>query len=107
MPRKKADPSQSRTAAQAAWEFRLYIAGHTPKSVEAVTNLKQICDRHLAGKYTIQIVDLATTPQLGREDHILAIPTLVRRHPQPVKKIIGDLSDTDGVLVGLDIGAVS
>ena len=85
------------------WELRLYIAGHTPKSIEAITNLKRICDRSLAGKYKIEIIDLLQNPQLARGDQILAIPTLVRRLPQPVKKIIGDLSDTERVLVGLDI----
>ena len=75
----------------------------TPKSIEAITNLKRICDRSLAGKYKIEIIDLLQNPQLARGDQILAIPTLVRRLPQPVKKIIGDLSDTERVLVGLDI----
>jgi circadian clock protein KaiB len=84
----------------------LYIAGHTPKSVEAFTNLKKICEEHLAGKYIIEIVDLLETPQLARGDHILAIPTLVRRLPEPVRKIIGDLSNTERVLVGLNIRPV-
>jgi circadian clock protein KaiB len=85
------------------WELRLYIAGHTPKSIEAITNLKRICDQNLAGQYKIEIIDLVQNPQLGRRDQILAIPTLVRKLPGPVKKIIGDLSDTERVLVGLDI----
>lgn len=84
----------------------MYIAGHTPKSVEAFTNLKKICEEHLAGKYIIEIVDLLETPQLARGDHILAIPTLVRRLPEPVRKIIGDLSNTERVLVGLNIRPV-
>ena len=87
----------------AAVHSRRYIAGHTPKSIEAITNLKRICDQSLAGKYKIEIIDLLKDPQLARGDQILAIPTLVRRLPEPVKKIIGDLSDTERVLVGLDI----
>jgi circadian clock protein KaiB len=85
------------------WELRLYIAGYTPKSIEAITNLKRICDQSLAGQYKIEIVDLLQNPQLARGDQILAIPTLVRKLPQPVKRIIGDLSDSERVLVGLDI----
>jgi circadian clock protein KaiB len=85
------------------WELRLYIAGHTPKSIEAFANLTKFCEEHLAGKYKIKIIDLLKTPQLARGDQILAIPTLVRRLPKPVKKIIGDLSNTERVLVGLNI----
>jgi len=88
---------------QSIWELRLYIAGQTPKSLEAFSNLKKICDTHLAGKYWIEIVDLLKNPLLARRDQILAIPTLVRRLPAPVKRIIGDLSNTERVLVGLDI----
>jgi circadian clock protein KaiB len=83
------------------WELRLYVAGQTPKSVAAFTNLKRICECHLAGKYRIEIVDLLKNPGLASGDHILAIPTLVRRLPAPVTKIIGDLSNTERVLVGL------
>jgi circadian clock protein KaiB len=85
------------------WELRLYVAGITPKSIEAFANLKKICEEHLAGKYHIEVVDLMESPKLARGDQILAIPTLVRRLPPPLKKIIGDLSDTERVLVGLDL----
>jgi circadian clock protein KaiB len=85
------------------WELRLYVAGQTPKSMAAFANLKRICDEHMAGKYHIEIVDLLKDPALARGDQILAIPTLVRRLPQPIRKIIGDLSNTERVLVGLDV----
>lgn len=85
------------------WELRLYVAGQTPKSIQAFANLKRICEEHLKGKYKIEIVDLLENPKLARGDQILAIPTLVRKLPPPVRKIIGDLSDTERVLVGLDI----
>ena len=84
-------------------ELRLYIAGQTPKSLTALTNLKRICESHLTGKYRIEVIDLVKTPQLARGDQILAIPTLVRNLPTPVRKIIGDLSNTERVLVGLDL----
>jgi circadian clock protein KaiB len=104
MARKRSRKSQSHArVSEPTWELRLYIAGHTPKSIEAITNLKRICDQNLAGKYKIEIIDLLQNPQLAHGDQILAIPTLVRRLPEPVKKIIGDLSDTERVLVGLDI----
>jgi circadian clock protein KaiB len=85
------------------WELRLYVAGQTPKSLQAFSNLKKICEEHLKGKYTIEIIDLIENPKLSRGDQILAIPTLVRKLPQPIRKIIGDLSDTEKVLVGLDV----
>ncbi len=85
------------------WQLRLYVAGMTPKSLAAFANLRRICEEYLEGKYSIQVIDLMVNPQLAKGDQILAIPTLVRRLPEPVKKIIGDLSDTDRVLVGLDI----
>jgi circadian clock protein KaiB len=81
----------------------LYVAGQTPKSIAAFANLKGICDEHLAGKYRIEIIDLLTNPTLAKGDQILAIPTLVRRLPPPVKKLIGDLANTERVLIGLDI----
>jgi circadian clock protein KaiB len=84
-------------------ELRLYVAGQTPKSVTALTNLKSFCEEHLAGKYRIEVIDLLEHPQLARGDQILAIPTLVRRLPEPIRKIIGDLSNTERVLVGLDL----
>jgi circadian clock protein KaiB len=85
------------------WELRLYVAGVTPRSVEAFSNLKKICEEHLAGKYHIEVIDLMENPRLARGDQILAIPTLVRELPPPIKKIIGDLSDTERVLVGLNL----
>jgi circadian clock protein KaiB len=85
------------------FELRLYVAGQTPKAVRAFANLRKICDDHLAGRYHIEVIDLLEDPQLGRGDQILALPTLVRRLPSPIKKIIGDLSNTERVLVGLDI----
>ena len=85
------------------WDLRLYVAGQTPKSVTALQNLKRLCEEHLAGHYRIEIVDLMKNPQLARGDQILAIPTLVRKLPEPMRKIIGDLSQTERVLVGLDV----
>lgn len=85
------------------YQLRLYVAGQTPKSVKAFANLKRICEEHLAGRYTIEVIDLLRKPQLAQGDQILAIPTLVRHLPEPIKKIIGDLSNTDRVLVGLDL----
>jgi circadian clock protein KaiB len=89
-----------------AWALRLYVAGQTPKCMTAFANLKTICEEHLAGKYHIEIIDLLKDPKLAQGDQILAIPTLVRKLPQPVRKIIGDLSNTERVLVGLDIRPV-
>jgi circadian clock protein KaiB len=85
------------------FDLRLYVAGQTPKAVRAFANLRRICDEHLAGRYRIEIIDLVDNPALGRGDQILALPTLVRRLPYPIKKIVGDLSNTDRVLVGLDL----
>jgi circadian clock protein KaiB len=84
-------------------ELRLYVAGQTPKSLEALTNLKKICAEHLAGQYKLHVIDLIKTPQLAQNDQILAIPTLVRKLPEPIRKIIGDLSDRKRVLVGLNL----
>ena len=86
-----------------AFQLRLYIAGHTAKSVAAFANLQRICETHLAGQYSIEVIDLRETPQLAAGDQILAIPTVVRRLPEPIKKIIGDLSNEERVLVGLDV----
>ena len=83
--------------------LRLYVAGQTPKCIRAFANLKRICDEYLAGRYHIEMVDLLVNPQLARGDQIFAVPTLVRRLPEPIKKIIGDLSNTERVLVGLDL----
>ena len=85
------------------WELRLYVAGQTPKSIAAFANLKKICEEHLAGQYHIEVIDLIKKPQLASGDQILAIPTLVRKLPSPIRKIIGDLSDTERVLVGLNL----
>jgi circadian clock protein KaiB len=90
-------------ATNAILELRLYVAGQTPKSLVALKNLKKICEDHLQGRYRLHVIDLVKTPQLAQDDQILAIPTLVRNLPQPIRKIIGDLSDTQRVLVGLDI----
>lgn len=85
------------------YNLRLYVAGQTPKSLTAIANLKLICEEHLAGRYTIEVIDLLVSPQLAEGDQILALPTLVRRLPPPIKRVIGTLSDTERVLVGLDI----
>lgn len=85
------------------WILRLYVAGQTPKCIAAFNNLKKICEEQLKGKYQIEVIDLIENPQLSRDDQILAVPTLVRKLPVPVRKIIGDLSNTERVLVGLDI----
>src|SRR5215207_2501106 len=87
----------------ARWNLRLYVAGQTPRSMTAFQNLKNICEEYLKGQYHIEVVDLMENPTLARGDQILAVPTLVRKLPQPIRKIIGDLSDTERVLVGLDI----
>ncbi len=87
----------------AEWDLRLYVAGQTPHSLAAVANLRKICEEHLAGKYHIEVVDLLVHPQLSRDDQIIALPTLVRKLPPPLRKIIGDLSDTERVLVGLQL----
>jgi circadian clock protein KaiB len=85
------------------WQLRLYVAGQTPKSLLAFANLKKICEEHMAGQYRIEVIDLFENPQLAKGDQIFAIPTLVRQLPPPLKKIIGDLSNTERVLIGLDI----
>lgn len=86
-----------------AWELRLYVAGQTAKSIRAFSNLKKICEAHIPGKYNIEVVDLVKNPTLAKGDQILAIPTLVRKLPKPIRKILGDLSNTERVLVGLDL----
>jgi len=85
------------------WLLRLYIAGQTPKSLAAISNLHRICEQHLAGKFEIEVIDLLRNPELAEADKIIAIPTLVRKLPEPLRKIIGDLSDTDKTLVGLQL----
>lgn len=85
------------------WELRLYVAGKTPRSLAALANLKRYCEEHLRGKYSIEVIDLLVQPQLAEGDQILAIPTLVKKVPEPIRKIIGDLSNEEKVLVGLDL----
>ncbi|HUP60913.1 MAG TPA: circadian clock KaiB family protein [Thermoanaerobaculia bacterium] len=92
-------------AEDGVWELRLYVAGQTPKSVMAFANLDRICKEYLAGRYRIEVIDLTQTPQLAVGDQIVAIPTVMRRLPLPVRKIIGDLSNTERVLIGLDLRA--
>jgi len=87
----------------AEWQLLLYIAGQTPKSIKALQNIKKYAEEHLAGKYSIEIIDLLKSPQLAEGDQILAVPTLVRKFPEPIRKIIGDLSNEERVLVGLNI----
>lgn len=90
-------------ATEQLWELRLYTAGQTPKSVLAFNNLKRICEEYMPGRYQIEVIDLLRNPRLAKEDQIVAIPTLVRKLPQPLRKIIGDLSDTERTLVGLQL----
>ena len=85
------------------WNLRLYTAGQSPKSLAALNNLKRICEEHLAGRYTIEVVDLLKNPRLAKDDEIVAIPTLVRKVPEPLRRIIGDLSDTERALVGMQL----
>jgi circadian clock protein KaiB len=91
------------SAAEETWDLRLYVAGQSPKSLTAFANLKRICEEHLAGRYHIEVIDLLVNPKLARDDQIVAIPTLVRKLPDPIRKIIGDLSDTERALVGLQL----
>jgi circadian clock protein KaiB len=93
----------SSSVAASRWNLRLYVAGQTPKSVTALANLKKICEEHLANQYKIEVIDLVRNPGLARRDQILAIPTLVRNLPTPMRKIIGDLSNTEKVLIGLEL----
>jgi circadian clock protein KaiB len=99
--RRRGDRRQ--TPKRGTWDLKLYIAGYTPRATRAFENLKQICDEHLHGLYSIEVVDLLKNPTLARGDQIIAVPTLVRKLPVPVRKIIGDLADKDKVLVGLDL----
>lgn len=99
----KSKPRTRTKGLQKNYQLRLYVAGQTPKSLAAFANLKKICEEHLAGEYEIEVIDLLKHPQLASGDQILAIPTLVRKLPSPIKKIIGDLSNTERVLVGLDL----
>lgn len=101
--RKSVSDANPRKGGAHEWELRLYVAGQTPKSITAFANLKRICEEHLAGRYRIEIIDLLRNPTLARGDQIIAVPTLVRHLPTPVRKIIGDLSNTERVLVGLQL----
>lgn len=98
---------QLKNPADETWELRLYVAGQTPKSIRAFANLNKICEEKLAGRYKIEVIDLLENPQLAMGHQIFALPTLVRTLPTPIKKIIGDLSDTERTLVGLDIRAAN
>src|SRR5437868_1669652 len=101
MKEQRSQPSE----AEDLWDLRLYVAGQTAKSLAAFANLKKVCEEHLAGKYKIEVIDLLVNPQLARGDQIVAIPTLVRKLPAPIRKIIGDLSNTEKLLVGLQLRA--
>jgi len=97
------EDNKNRSDSESRYELRLYVAGQTPRSMEAFSNLKKICEEHLQGRYSIEVIDLLENPRLAKGDQILALPTLVRRLPEPVRKIIGTLADTERVLVGLDL----
>ena len=94
------------SARQAEWQLRLYVAGKTPKCTAALQNLREVCEAHLPGRYEIEVIDLLVNPRLAAGDQILAVPTLVRKFPEPIRKIIGDLSNSERVLVGLDVQPV-
>ena len=102
-----AGDAQPGRAQHAEWQLRLYVAGATAKSMAALANLRRLCETHLAGRYEIEVIDLLVNPKLAAGDQILAVPTLVRKFPEPIRKIIGDLSNEDRVLVGLDVKAVA
>jgi circadian clock protein KaiB len=102
---KKAGPKKKRPAKkpEKEWVLRLYVAGQTPKSLMAFANLKRLCEEHLAGRYVLEVIDLQKHPHLAEGDQIVALPTLVRKLPEPMRRIVGDLSNTDRVLVGMDL----
>jgi circadian clock protein KaiB len=91
------------STASEKWNLRLYTAGQSPKSLAALDNLKRMCEQHLAGRYTIEVIDLLKNPRLAKDDQIVAIPTLVRKLPEPLRRMVGDLSDTERALVGMQI----
>ena len=95
--------SSTHQAASSKWDLRLYTAGQSPKSLAALANLKKVCDEHLSGRYSIEVIDLLKNPRLAKDDQIVAIPTLVRKLPEPLRRIVGDLSDTERTLVGLQL----
>ena len=100
VPKKNGSSSKARSV---RWNLRLYVAGQTPRSLTAFANLKRLCEEHLAGRYYIEVVDLLKQPDLAEGDQIVALPTLVRKLPEPIKRIVGDLSNTDRVVVGMDL----
>jgi len=102
-PARRSRKRRNAPATPAFFDLRLYVAGQTARSLAALANLKRICDEHLDGRYRIEVIDLLERPQLARGDQILALPTLVRRLPEPIRKLVGDLSDTESALVGLDL----
>lgn len=102
-PKRRSRPPREGRADADFYELRLYIAGQTSRSLVALSNLKKICEEHLQGRYRIEVIDLLEHPQLARGDQILAIPTLVRKLPEPIRKLVGDLSNTESALVGLDL----
>lgn len=99
----KSEGHAAQTDKPKLWQLRLYVAGESPKSVSAFANLKRLCEEHLAGEFEIEVIDLMENPRLAKDDQIVAIPTLVKKVPQPIRKIIGDLSDTERTLVGLQL----
>lgn len=99
----KSNGQRAQTQVPKQWQLRLYVAGQTPKSVTAFANLKRLCEEYLAGEFEIEVIDLIENPRLAKDDQIVAIPTLVRKLPKPIRKIIGDLSDTERTLVGLQL----
>ena len=105
-PEPTAEP-EAMVATTPEWQLKLYVAGQTPRSMAALANLKRVCESHLAGRYQIEVVDLLVNPRLAAGDQILAVPTLVRKVPEPIRKIIGDLSNEERVLVGLDVRPLS
>jgi len=103
---KKAGAKNKKADAESAapdWVLRLYVAGQTPKSLAAFTNLKKLCESHLANRYVIEVIDLSKHPQLAQNDQIVALPTLVRKLPEPIKRVIGDLSNSERVMIGMDL----
>lgn len=106
-PKRRARTSSKRRKAADFYELRLYIAGQTSRSLAALSNLKRICEEHLQGRYRLEVIDLLEHPQLARGHQIVALPTLVRRLPEPIRKLVGDLSDTERALVGLDLRPIN